>query len=384
MKSSWHFFPERPRNENFHGAFVNQEVKKHYERYPYPRYPYLASVRRCDTYALNLEALWARFNGELPRPGARRILLAGCGTFSAYPASLANPDAEVTALDLSEAALRRGRIHALLHGRFNISWQQGDLLDPAAAPGPFRFIDSYGVIHHLEDPLAGLRALERRLAPGGILRLMVYSRQQRQGAESIRRAFRMLGIRDLAAAKRLMARAREGSRFHDYLAGFADAGFDEGIADAFLHPRATTFGIDGLLKMIAGTGLEPLLFAHGGALPDVRAEVERLRRCEAEGEGEGNFVLYLGKGVAGGVGPEEGAMLLLNPALARETSGFSILPRRVLPKLGSENPLLDARARKFLRRFREPRPAAALSADERSYLHPFLDAMFLVAFREGR
>ena len=361
---------------------MNQELRQHYERYPYPRYPYLASVRRCDTYALNLETLWARFNGRLPGSGPRRVLLAGCGTFSAYPASLANPDAEITALDLSTAALRRGRIHALLHGRCNISWQQGDILDPAAAPGPFQFIDSFGVIHHLEDPLAGLMALERRLSPGGILRLMVYSRQARQGAESIRRAFRMLGIRDVASAKRLMARSREGSRFHDYLAGSVEAGFDEGIADAFLHPRATTFSIDGLMEMIAGTGLQPLLFAHGGALPEVKAEVERLRRCEAEGEGEGNFILYLGRGVAGGVGPEDDAMLLLNPALARETGGFSIRPRRVSPKLGMENPVLDARGRKFLRRFLKPRPVAGLSPEERSYLRPFLDAMFLVAFRE--
>ncbi len=41
------------------------DVTRHYERQPYPHYPLLASIRRYVTYAMNLTALWARFNGEL-------------------------------------------------------------------------------------------------------------------------------------------------------------------------------------------------------------------------------------------------------------------------------------------------------------------------------
>jgi hypothetical protein len=44
-------------------------VRLPYERYPYPRISLLATVRRCDTYALNLESFWARCNGELLQPG---------------------------------------------------------------------------------------------------------------------------------------------------------------------------------------------------------------------------------------------------------------------------------------------------------------------------
>ena len=105
-------------------------VRRHYELYPYPKYPLLASVRRYDTYAGNLAALWSRFNGELPPPAARRLLIAGCGSFAPYPFSLANPATAVTALDLSAQSLRRARLHCLLHGVGGVEFTAGDLCDP--------------------------------------------------------------------------------------------------------------------------------------------------------------------------------------------------------------------------------------------------------------
>ena len=60
-------------------AALRQAVKAHYEKYVYPRFSLLTSVRLCDTYALNLDALWARFNGEWLAAHDKKILLAGCG-----------------------------------------------------------------------------------------------------------------------------------------------------------------------------------------------------------------------------------------------------------------------------------------------------------------
>ena len=138
-------------------------VRRHYELYPYPDYPLLASVRRCDSYANNLPALWSRFNGELPPHAAQRILIAGCGSFAPYPFALANPGTRITALDLSHKSLKRARLHCLLHGITGVEFLAGDLRDAEVATGPSGLIDAYGVLHHLEDPLAGLRALASRL-----------------------------------------------------------------------------------------------------------------------------------------------------------------------------------------------------------------------------
>ena len=191
---------------------MSEQVRRHYEEHPYPNISLLAKVRPCDTYALNAVALWGRFNGELPPFRSMRVLLAGCGSFSPYPFSIANPEAEITALDLSNANLRRARLHTRLHGCRNITFRCGDLLDPAIEPGPFHLIDAYGVLHHLEDPTVGLSLLTQRLVDGGILRLMVYSRGARREVESVRRAFRLLGIRDTATALELIRRAPADSR----------------------------------------------------------------------------------------------------------------------------------------------------------------------------
>jgi len=361
----------------------SHEVRDHYERHPYPHYPLLSSVRRHDTYALNLQALWARFNGEFLSPGEGRILVAGSGSFAVYPMSVANPRDEVTALDLAGASLRRARLHCLLHGRGNVLFLKGDLLDPTIAPGQFHFIDSFGVLHHLDDPITGLRALERRLLPGGILRVMVYGRYARQEAESIRRGMKLLGISNVADLKHLLARAKPESRIRNYLDSSWEARSDAGLADLFLHPCVHTYRIDEFIAMVRQSRLQPLLFAHAGALGDPSAEIERLRELDRRQATPVNIICYLGLDTRGASPPDDSALLQLNPCLHAAVSPLHLWPVEVMARLGFENPLLDTPARCFLRRFRTPLPAAALSREEIVTAQRFLDALFLVSCKTG-
>lgn len=359
---------------------MSESVRCHYERYPYPRFPLLASVRSCDTYALNLTALWTRFNGELPPESAQRILIAGCGSFSPYPFSVANADADITALDLSARSLRRARMHCLLHGRRNLCYRVGDLLDTTAAPGPFGLIDAYGVLHHLDDPLAGLRSLEARLAPGGILRMMVYHRYARREEESIRRAFRMMGISDTVHARSLIERSAEGSRLRAFIEASDETGFEAGLADALLHPRVRTFRIDELLELIRQTGLQPLQFAHHGALEQVDDEVRRIRQLEAGRQSCGNFLLYLGTGTkANSLGND--TLVMLNPCLRNAVGVERFGTVRLPPRLGFENPSLGWRERAFLRSFRRPTAFSSLDPGILAAVTVYKRALFLLEYR---
>ena len=75
---------------------------------------------------------------------------------------------QVTWLDRSAAALESPRRRAAVRGLTNIVWEQRSLLDlPGSGLGPFDYIDCCGVLHHLPDPVEGLRALLSVLAPGG-------------------------------------------------------------------------------------------------------------------------------------------------------------------------------------------------------------------------
>lgn len=359
---------------------MSDAVRRHYELYPYPWYPLLAAVRCCDTYALNLTALWTRFNGTLPPLPAKRILVAGCGSFAPYPFALANPDARITALDLSQPNLRRARLHCLLHGRRNVAFRCGDLLDPATTDGRFGLIDTYGVLHHLEDPMAGLQALAARLTEGGILRVMVYSRYARAEEESIRRAFRLLGVHDPVVARRLMARARPGSRLRGFMDASREATYDSGLADALLHPQVHTFRIDGFMELVRQSGLEPLLFAHDGALEDTELEIERIRRLETTKESPGNFILYLGRTTAGRC-PADGSLLMLNPCLTDAVGIVRFGTHRIAPRLGHDNPPLGRRERRFLRRFLKPVPWKDLSGDDRATASRYCKALFLLRYK---
>ena len=355
-------------------------VQIHYQKYPYPHYPLIASIRRCDTYALNLTALWARFNGVLPSSGAKRILIAGSGTFAPYPMAVANPDTPITALDLSERSLRRARWHCLLHGKRNVTYRCGELSDPTAIDGDFGLIDSFGVLHHLADPLAGLKALEAHLLPGGIIRIMLYSRYARREEESIRRAFRMLGIDSPHAARGLLRRAAADSRLAHYMASSDEAATVSGFADALLHPRVQTYRIDDLLELIAGTDLELILFSHSGACENPAEEIERLRTLEQERSSPGNFVLYLRKkGLPTGTGIRD-RTIMLNPCLVPLVSRFTLGSVRIFPRIGRDNPPLSFRDRSFLRQFATPVKRSTLSDEDLQRVTVYQHQLFLVEY----
>ena len=357
---------------------MSNSVKNHYQNHPYPVYPLLASVLRCDTYALNIEALWARFNRVLPPPEAHKILLAGCGTFAPYPWGVANPQRPITALDLSENSLKRARWHCLLHGRRNVRFRSGDLLDEKLLLGRFGLIDSFGVLHHLDDPLAGLKALESHLVPGGILRVMLYSRYARREEESIRRAFRFLGIDSVSGARRLLTKARPGSRLASYLDSSDETNSASGLADALLHPRVHTYRIDELLAMIAQTALEPLLFAHRDALENPDEEIVRLRDLEKRRRSPGNFVLYLRK--RGAAPAVESAYIYLNPCLKSVVTAFTIYPVQIPARLGVDNPPLDYAERRFLRRFTAPVLRSNLTAADIERVTVYKRLLFLLEY----
>lgn len=109
----------------------------------------------------------------------KRVLDAGCGIGRhAYYAAGWGAN-EVVALDLSDAVETANRN---LRDLPNAHVVQGDLLRPPLLPagetsGGFDIVYSIGVLHHLPDPAAGIRALAPLLKPGGLLVVWVYGHE---------------------------------------------------------------------------------------------------------------------------------------------------------------------------------------------------------------
>jgi len=133
--------------------------------------------------------------------------------------------------------------------------------------------------------------------------------------------------------------------------------------------------------MISCTGLQPLLFAHQGALSDPQQEIRRLRRLEQRRDSVDNIICYLGQNCKGEAAFSAQSLLLLNPALKEAVSPLTLLTQTPMERLGHENQPLKRQVRRFLRRFRQPLEEGRLSADERQQAARHLKELFLVRLR---
>ena len=147
---------------------VSAQVKAQYEESPYP--PWTNFVRSGPIPPNELlNSAGFRFNGE--RFGNRDeidVLVAGCGTGStAIFIATAWTRARVTGLDLSRASLSYAMRCAEELGVSGIRFVQGDILRISELKQNFDYIDCSGVLHHLENPIEGLRSLVEICRPGG-------------------------------------------------------------------------------------------------------------------------------------------------------------------------------------------------------------------------
>jgi len=128
----------------------------------------------------------------------RRLLDAGCGTGNVTVEIGSHlPGVEVTAVDLTDISLGRAKERAEERKLTNIRFQKSNLLEHDPALGVFDFVYCQGVIHHLSDPLAGLKNLNRYLKRDHHAFVWLYSLLGRKRILEFREALRILGVEDL-------------------------------------------------------------------------------------------------------------------------------------------------------------------------------------------
>ena len=177
---------------------VSRQVQQQYEENPYPRWVEVGRILRTTTLQSRLPALAP---GAGPAEGTGGdILIAGCGTGQqAIESAQMYPDARVLAVDLSLSSLAYAQRKTRALGLGNIEYAQADILRLDTIRRTFDLIESTGVLHHLADPVAGLRALVKLLRPRGLMHLAFYSETGRQPMVAARRFIAARGYRATAA-----------------------------------------------------------------------------------------------------------------------------------------------------------------------------------------
>ena len=178
---------------------VGKRVRKQYRPHPFP-----PESRRGD-YIKFGEYLRDRiFGGDPINAEGKSILEAGCGT-GVMITDIASvlPEARYVCIDFSEPSISIAQRYQRMHENDpdkphlkNMGFHVADFLDSSLGKiipldEGFDLIESWGVIHHTEDPSKTFSKLAALLKPEGWIRIGVYgdfgNRQRREQIEEMKR-----------------------------------------------------------------------------------------------------------------------------------------------------------------------------------------------------
>jgi 2-polyprenyl-3-methyl-5-hydroxy-6-metoxy-1,4-benzoquinol methylase len=237
-----------------------EAVRAFYESHPYPK-PLANLDRHRELYRNpDRRRAWSLLLWPTEKPRAdREILVAGCGTSQAAIHALREPDALVTAIDISETCLRHTRELQRKYGLQNLDLHRLAIEDAGELGRTFDQIVCTGVLHHLPDPDKGLRSLRSVLAPDGAMQLMVYAAYGRAGIYMMQEYCRLLEVGATQAELRDLG-AVVGALSGDHpIAGVTrrtkDFTYPDALADALLHPQDRAYTVPQLHAWLERCGL---------------------------------------------------------------------------------------------------------------------------------
>lgn len=251
-----------------------QDLAKQYEAYPYPyRDPESETNETIvTTYMNNLTQIRQYiYGGENPFTGQCRFLVAGGGTGDATvhlatQLSELNPEAEVVHLDLSDTSIAIAKKRIEKRQLNNVTFHKESLLNlPEGKYGTFDYINCSGVLHHLEDPLAGAKALKSVLNKKGAISIMLYGTYGRRIIYDVQNMMRMVwGKSDnleplVDLTKGLIASLPPTNPLQNKAAQNANSPPNE-IVDAYLHIRDRAYTVAQTYELIEQAGMKIVSF----------------------------------------------------------------------------------------------------------------------------
>jgi len=159
---------------------ISKKVQEQYVENPYPRWRFTNKILPKNFF------YW--FNAEIPtnkieynnKFDSPNVLIAGCGTGSHPISSARYKNSNILAVDLSLTSLAYAKRKTEELNINNIEYMQADILQLKKLNKKFDIIESSGTLHHMKDPVKGLKVLLDILVPHGFLKLGLYSETARK------------------------------------------------------------------------------------------------------------------------------------------------------------------------------------------------------------
>jgi SAM-dependent methyltransferase len=189
----------------------------------------------------------------------RDVLVAGCGTMAGACYAHLNPRCRVVGIDISRASLAHEQKLKTRHNLSNLTLHQCPVEDVAQLGATFDFVACHGVLHHLPEPVAGLRALGEVLRPDGVVAIMLYGKYGRAQVYPFQELFRIVGLEqepeDLAVVRQTLGALPANHPLQFYLRSATDLKEDVGLVDTFLHRRDIAYSVADCLGLVKDAGL---------------------------------------------------------------------------------------------------------------------------------
>ncbi|MBD2353865.1 class I SAM-dependent methyltransferase [Tolypothrix sp. FACHB-123] len=253
---------------------VSAAVAQLYNTYPFPPEPLLDEPPPGYNWRWNWLAAYNFCTGKKPQKQDIRILDAGCGTGvgTEYLVHL-NPQASVVGIDLSAGALAVAKERCQRSKANRVEFHHLSLFDLEQLPGEFDLINCVGVLHHTSDPIRGIQALAKKLAPGGLMHIFVYGELGRWEIQLMQKAIALLqgdkrgDYRDgVQVGRQLFSSLPENNRIvkREKERWSLENHRDENFADMYVHPQEIDYNIETLFELIDASGLEFIGFSNPG------------------------------------------------------------------------------------------------------------------------
>jgi SAM-dependent methyltransferase len=188
------------------------------------------------------------------------ILIAGCGTNQAAVLAYTNPNAKVVAVDISQASLDHQQFLKEKHGLWNLELHLLPIEELSTLGSDFDLVVSTGVLHHMAEPLTGMKALASVVRPDGVIGAMLYAKYGRLGIDILESVFRDLGLgqddASIQVVREAISRLSPEHPVQSYLKIAQDLRSDAGLVDTFLHGRQKSYTVDDCLELVNSAGLE--------------------------------------------------------------------------------------------------------------------------------
>ncbi|MEB3220165.1 MAG: methyltransferase domain-containing protein [Nostocales cyanobacterium 94392] len=253
---------------------VSNAVANLYNTYPFPPEPLLDEPPPGYNWRWNWLAAYNFCAGQKPLKQDIRILDAGCGTGvgTEYLVHL-NPQAKVVGIDLSGGALNVAKERCQRSGANRVEFHHLSLFDVEQLPGEFDLINCVGVLHHTSEPIRGIQALAKKLAPGGLMHIFVYAELGRWEISLMQKAIALLqgdkrgDYRDgVSVGRKIFDSLPENNRIvkREKERWALENQRDENFADMYVHPQEIDYNIETLFELIDASGLDFVGFSNPG------------------------------------------------------------------------------------------------------------------------